>query len=90
MLAVYNWKAGTERGERVNRFVERLFNNVGRLQQPPFHPGWKDISLGAKVPGWQRYPYVDSMLERLKQKDAGLTPGDSPLQHQRFNTFLTA
>jgi TRAP-type uncharacterized transport system substrate-binding protein len=92
VLAVYNWKPGTERGERVNRFVETLFNNLGRLQQPPFHPGWKDINLGAKVPGWKRYPYVDALLERLKQKNANVgaapTAADSSEQHQRFNTFL--
>ena len=70
VLAVYNWKPGTDRADRVNRFVETLFNNLARLQEPPFHPGWKDINLGAKVPGWKRYPYVDVLLERMKKDDA--------------------
>ena len=91
VLAVYNWKPGSERGERVNRFVDTLFNNLARLQQPPFHPGWKDINLGAEVPGWQRYPYVDVLLERMK-KDANVglaSPvADTHLEQQRFDAFL--
>ena len=90
VLAVYNWKQGSERGERVNRFVETLFSNLARLQQPPFHPGWKDINLGAEVPGWQRYPYVDVLLERMK-KDANVgraSPVADSQQEQRFDVFL--
>ena len=91
VLAVYNWKPGTERADRVNRFVETLFNNLARLQEPPFHPGWKDINLGAKVPGWKRYPHVDVMLERMKKDDAvGASPAAATdgVQRQRFDAFL--
>jgi TRAP-type uncharacterized transport system substrate-binding protein len=91
VLAVYNWKPGTDRADRVNRFVETLFNNLARLQEPPFHPGWKDINLGAEVPGWKRYPYVSVLLERMKKDDAvGATPNaaDSALQRRRFDAFL--
>ncbi len=93
VLAVYNWKQGTDRGERVNRFVETLFTNFSRLQKPPFHPKWKDISLGASVPGWKRYPYADVMLQRLKGSQAGMgsiAPDDSVLQQRRFEAFLDA
>ena len=92
VLAVYNWKPGTDRADRVNRFVETLFNNLARLQEPPFHPGWKDINLGAKVPGWKRYPYVDVLLERMKKDDAvgaaGTPAADDALQRRRFDAFL--
>jgi TRAP-type uncharacterized transport system substrate-binding protein len=93
VLAVYNWKAGTDRAERVNRFVDALYNNLARLQKPPFHPAWKDISLSAKVAGWQRYPYAAAVIERMKQ-DAGAgaraPAADDSQQHQRFNAFLAS
>jgi len=92
VLAVYNWKPGTERGERVNRFVESLFNNLARLKKPPFHPAWKDIIPEAKVLGWQRYPYADTVIERLKVKDpnsgAGPTSADNSPQYERFKSYL--
>jgi TRAP-type uncharacterized transport system substrate-binding protein len=93
VLAVYNWKQGSERGERVNRFVETLFNNFARLQKPPFHPKWKDVNLAAAVPGWKRYPYAEAVLERLKEAQAAAAPvgpDSSAVQHQRFGVFLDA
>jgi TRAP-type uncharacterized transport system substrate-binding protein len=93
VLAVYNWKPGSDRSERVNRFVETLFTNFSRLQKPPFHPKWKDVSLGAPVPGWRRYPYAQEVAERLKNGDANASasriPTDnSPVEYQRFYAFL--
>ncbi len=93
VLAVYNWKPGSDRADRVNRFVDTLFANLYRLQQPPFHPGWKDLNLEALVPGWQRYPYVDAVLERMKKEaDVGLTPEAtrSLSQQERFEAFLAS
>jgi TRAP-type uncharacterized transport system substrate-binding protein len=91
VLAVYNWKPGTERGQRVNHFVETLFNNFARLQKPPFHPKWKDVSLVAPVPGWKRYPYADGIVERLKNANANAGPmagaGAAPAR-QQFETFV--
>ncbi|CAL75043.1 conserved hypothetical protein; putative TRAP-type uncharacterized transport system protein, periplasmic component [Bradyrhizobium sp. ORS 278] len=91
VLAVYNWKPGSDRADRVNRFVDTLFSNLGRLQQPPFHPGWKDLNLEAQVPGWQRYPYVETVLERMKKDaDIGLPPAATGglSQQQRSDAFL--
>jgi hypothetical protein len=92
VLAAYNWKPGTERGERVNRFVETLFRNFARLQKPPFHPKWKDISLEAQVPGWKRYPYSEELVQRMKEANAGTGPvaAENSPQYQRFNAFLAA
>ena len=93
VLAVYNWKPGSDRADRVNRFVETLFTNLSRLQQPPFHPGWKDLNLDAQVPGWQRYPYADTVLERMKRDaNVGLPPtaAGSLSQQERFESFLAS
>ena len=93
VLAVYNWKQNTDRGARVNHFVETLFTNFERLQKPPFHPKWKDISLAAPVPGWKRYPFAETMLERLREAKAGAAPtaaDTSTIEHRRFEAFLAA
>ncbi|MGJ4926985.1 TAXI family TRAP transporter solute-binding subunit [Bradyrhizobium sp. HKCCYLS2038] len=94
VLAVYNWKPGSDRADRVNRFVDTLFTNLARLQRPPFHPGWKDLNLEAQVPGWQRYPYVDAVLERMK-KDADVSLAapaatGSLSQQDRLEAFLAS
>jgi TRAP-type uncharacterized transport system substrate-binding protein len=93
VLAVYNWKRGSDRSERVNRFVEILFNNFARLQKPPFHAKWKDVSLGAPVPGWKRYPYAQAMVEHLENADANasagrIPAGDSAMEYQRSYAFM--
>src|SRR6266436_1786284 len=93
VLAVYNWKPGSDRSERVNRFVEILFTNFARLQKPPFHAKWKDVSLGAPVPGWKRYPYAQAVVERLKNDDANASASRNPadnsaLEYQRFYAFM--
>ena len=52
VLAVYNWRHKKDRQRRVQRFVERLFENWEKLQRPPYHPKWRDVNLAATVPGW--------------------------------------
>jgi TRAP-type uncharacterized transport system substrate-binding protein len=93
VLAVYNWKQGSDRGERVNRFVEALFNNFARLQKPPFHPKWKDVNLAATVPGWKRYPFAEVALERLKEAKANAETSaadEAAIRQQRFGAMLDA
>jgi TRAP-type uncharacterized transport system substrate-binding protein len=70
VLAVYNWPKGGDRERRVQRFIERLFANWDKLQQPPYHPKWRDINLTDTVPGWQRYRIADDLLQSLKKPDA--------------------
>jgi TRAP transporter TAXI family solute receptor len=64
VLAVYNWTSKTDRYRRVQRFVERLFANWDKLQQPPSHPKWRDVNLAATVPGWTRFSVAEEMLRR--------------------------
>ena len=69
VLAVYNWHK-KDRQRRVQRFVERLFANWDKLQQPPFHPKWRDVNLAATVPGWTRSSLAEDMLQRaMKTND---------------------
>src|SRR5438132_6015287 len=45
VLAAYNWAPNTERYRRLARFVDVFFNEIAALQQPPFHPKWKEVAL---------------------------------------------
>jgi TRAP transporter TAXI family solute receptor len=70
VLAVYNWTNNKkDRFRRVERFVERLFENWDKLQRPPNHPKWRDVNLAATVPGWTRFSVAEEALQRLLKAD---------------------
>jgi branched-chain amino acid transport system substrate-binding protein len=64
VLAAYNWPAKTERYRRLEAFVDAFFSKLPQLQQPPFHPKWRDVSLNAKIAGWTRFKPAEEWLER--------------------------
>ena len=66
VLAVYNWKKDGDRYRRVERFVQRLFQNWDKLQKPPYHPKWRDVNLAATVPGWQRFSVAETELGKIR------------------------
>jgi TRAP transporter TAXI family solute receptor len=85
VLAVYNWKTKKDRLRRVQRFVERLFENWDKLQRPPNHPKWRDVNLAATVPGWTRFSVAEEALQRLVKAD-----DRSPQNLKRdFQSFLS-
>src|SRR5256884_1591165 len=65
VLAVFNWWKGSDRYRRIERFVERLFTKWDQFLVPPRHPKWRDVNLGATVPGWTRYIIAEQMLGRF-------------------------
>jgi TRAP-type uncharacterized transport system substrate-binding protein len=65
VLAVYNWPKGNDRFRRVERFIDYYFSRFERLKEASFHPGWRDVNLAAKVPGWNRYWVADDKLAAL-------------------------
>jgi TRAP-type uncharacterized transport system substrate-binding protein len=65
VLAVFNWWKGSDRYRRIERFVERLFTKWDQFLVAPRHPKWRDVNLGATVPGWTRYAIAQQMLERF-------------------------
>ena len=64
VMIVFNWPNGHARYERVNRFVTALFTKFGEFRQPPRHPMWMEVSLGAALPGWTRFQAAQDWLER--------------------------
>lgn len=74
VMAVFNWKAKSERGYRLKRFVDAFFSSFDELRKEPRHPKWQEVNLAAEVPGWKRHYYA---TQALKIAPAGATlPGD--------------
>jgi TRAP-type uncharacterized transport system substrate-binding protein len=65
VLAVFNWPRGSDRYRRIERFAERLFAKWDQFLIPPRHPKWREVNLGATVPGWRRHIIAGQMLQRF-------------------------
>jgi TRAP transporter TAXI family solute receptor len=64
VLAAYNWAPNTDRSRRLALFVDAFFTKFAALQNPPFHPKWKEVSLSAPLAGWNRLPLAQQWLDR--------------------------
>jgi len=65
VLSVFNWPRSSDRYRRIGRFTERLFANWDQFLVTPRHPKWRDVNLGATVPGWTRHTIAEQMLARF-------------------------
>ena len=69
------------RAHRVSRFVDALFSRFDRLLQPGRAPKWREVSLGAQLPGWTRFPEAQSLLQHQTASH------QATLQHS-FDAYL--
>jgi hypothetical protein len=98
VLAVFDWQKGSDRFRRMERFVQYLFTKLTVLQtQPGYHPKWKDVNLGGKVPGWNRFPPAQAELDKLTSSEslerfravaAKEYPNDPAGQERLFQEFV--
>jgi TRAP transporter TAXI family solute receptor len=79
LLAAYNWAPNTDRYRKIANFVDAFFTKFPQFQNPPFHPKWKEVSLSAPLPGWQRLPAAQQWLD---------SHGVEPVARSRFDSFL--
>ena len=79
VLAAYNWAPNTDRYRKVALFVDNFFTKFPAFQNPPFHPKWKEVSLSAPLPDWQRFPAAKQWLD---------SHGIEPVARVRFDEFL--
>ncbi|MGA7807507.1 TAXI family TRAP transporter solute-binding subunit [Bradyrhizobium sp.] len=63
VLAAYNWAPNSPRYRKLELFVDAFFTKFPALQNPPFHPKWKEVSLSAPLPGWTRLPIAQQWLD---------------------------
>src|SRR6266496_2882522 len=80
-LAAYNWAPNTERYRRLARFVDAFFAKIATLQQPPFHPKWKEVALHTPLPGWSRFRAAQEWLDR---KSVGMASSDVRRMFEQF------
>ncbi len=92
VLAAYNWAPNSERYRKLERFVGALFGNIPVLQQPPFHPKWKEVAIHAPLPGWSRFRAAEEWLSRksvvgmASSKSVGVASSNV---RRMFEQFLT-
>ncbi|MEJ2117429.1 MAG: C4-dicarboxylate ABC transporter, partial [Alphaproteobacteria bacterium] len=74
VLAAFNWEHNADRYRRMGRFVRYFFKRLHILQtKPGYHPKWKNVNLGANVPGWNRCPTATEILKQKKEIKPSVT-----------------
>jgi TRAP transporter TAXI family solute receptor len=68
VLIAYNWPKGTDRYQRIDRFVKAFFAKFADLQKPPRNSKWRDANLFATVRGWKRFDGADDALAELRAR----------------------
>jgi TRAP-type uncharacterized transport system substrate-binding protein len=84
VLAVFNWPKNTDRYNKVERFIQYLFNRWDTFQHPPYHPKWRDVNLAATVPGWTRFSVAENLLQQMQAQQQ-----QQQQQRAAFETFLS-
>jgi uncharacterized protein len=67
----YNWPEKTERYRKIASFVDALFSRIDEFAKPPRHPKWKEASISAVVPGWQRFKAAQDWIDRWHERHPG-------------------
>ena len=78
LLVTFNWPEKSDRYIKVARFVDAFFSKIGEFGKPPRHPKWKEASIMAAIPGWQRF----------KPAEEWLAAHDMVPEKVRFEKFL--
>jgi len=66
VLITNNWQPASDRYRRVAKFVESLFSRFAEFKKPPRHPKWQEVELSRELPGWQRFPAAQELLQQAK------------------------
>jgi hypothetical protein len=85
LLVSFDWPENTERYNRVARFVNVFFSRIEDFMKPPRHPKWKEGSIAASIPGWQRFKAAEDWL---KQHNMSPLPQTGEVEKSRFDRFL--
>lgn len=87
LLVSFNWPENSERYNRVSRFVDVFFSKIAEFRKPPRHPKWKEATITASIPGWQRFKPAEDWLIRHRMLPLPQTMG---AERVRFERLLTA
>lgn len=95
VLCVYNWDQPNERSEKVDNFVATFFDNIQQMHGAQYHPKWKEVSLNAELPGWQRLEVAKLWLSketaaRRAREDQLLADDTQEGLRKEFRAFLSS
>ena len=76
VLIAANFAPNSERYNNLEEFTAVLFNGCDILRTPGHQPGWRDVNLGADVPGLTRFAAAQMWVDR--QKSASQSDGQDP------------
>jgi len=85
LLITYNWPENGDRYRRVAKFVDAFFSKIDEFDKPPRHPKWREASISATIPGWQRFKAAQDWLD-LHQRSAAST---AATESEEFKQFLS-
>jgi TRAP-type uncharacterized transport system substrate-binding protein len=83
ILLANSERLGEERARRIARHVPALFDAISGLAVSQGHTKWKDVNLGAVLPGWRRVPAADLWLGKASEQQRHLLTG-------QFDDYLRA
>jgi TRAP-type uncharacterized transport system substrate-binding protein len=83
ILLANSEKRGEERARRIARHVPALFDAISSLAVSQSHTKWKDVNLGAVLPGWRRVPAAEAWLGKASEQQRHLLKG-------QFDDYLRA
>jgi TRAP-type uncharacterized transport system substrate-binding protein len=86
LLVTFNWPENSERYNRVARFVNVFFSKIGEFMKPPRHPKWREASIAALIPGWQRFKPAEDWLS---QHNMLPRPQTAEVEKMLFERFIT-
>lgn len=62
VLISFNWQKGTDRYERMAKFVDAFFSKIDEFHKSPRSPLWKSVNVAATLPGWTRFAAAEEWL----------------------------
>jgi hypothetical protein len=65
--------------------VDVFFSKIEEFMKPPGHPKWKEASIAATIPGWQRFKAADEWLTRHNMSSVSQS---AEVEKIRFDQFL--
>jgi uncharacterized protein len=90
VLITNNWQPASDRYRRVAKFVDSLFTRFAEFKKPPRHPKWREVDLNKELPGWQRFPAAQELLQQAKFDEfrakfhGGSVAAQTPTEKQRL------
>jgi len=85
LLITYNWPEKSDRYRRVAKFIDAFFSKIDEFDKPPRHPKWREASIAATIPGWQRFKAAQDWLDLHQRSAASTAAADS----EEFKQFLS-